>query len=246
MSAYSRKNNASSATVDRSRIFASGTFKNVWRGTYTVGAREGEDCVCKEFKTGSVYEDSYFDEELKVVRRAQTIIDDWNRAGVIRQTILLNDPQIWVYEDTGHKTLVEPFIENFEKFNSNTGWAPITGDAWSDAMQALSHFSYHNAGGQLLLCDLQGGMYRDGYVLSDPVVMSQTQTYGPADLGPDGIRSFFQRHRCNRFCRNAWTRPRVTGQARFPMRQGTTMVAPPSHGDLPTRRSRNPLTSLPE
>lgn len=53
--------------------------------------------------------------------------------------------------------LVEPYIEDFEKFNSNSGWAPVTGNLWSDVMQALSHFSYHNSGGQYLLCSLQGG-----------------------------------------------------------------------------------------
>jgi hypothetical protein len=29
-------------------------------------------------------------------------------------------------------------------------------------MQALSHFSYHKTGGQLVLCDLQGGMMSRG------------------------------------------------------------------------------------
>lgn len=57
---------------------------------------------------------------------------------------------------------MEPFVETFEKFNSNTGWAPHTGEHWSEAMQALSHFSYHASHGQLLLCDLQGGAYGNG------------------------------------------------------------------------------------
>jgi hypothetical protein len=30
------------------------------------------------------------------------------------------------------------------------------------AMQALSHFSYHKTGGQLVLCDLQGGIMSRG------------------------------------------------------------------------------------
>ena len=64
--------------------------------------------------------------------------------------------------DSGIKSLVEPMIENFEKFNSNTGWADMTGGASSEAMQALSHFSYHNSSGQFLLCDIQGGVYSNG------------------------------------------------------------------------------------
>ena len=67
--------------------------------------------------------------------------------------------------------------------------------------------------------------------------MSQRQNYGPADLGPDGIRDFFSRHRCGPYCSKQWSQPRTTiGKATYPMRQGTTMVA------LPTRQGRNPLT----
>lgn len=72
--------------------------------------------------------------------------------------------------------------------------------------------------------------------------MSQLQNCGPADLGPDGIRSFFLRHRCGAFCNRQWTRPRVTGGggAQVPMREGTTMAR------LPPRRGRQPLSSLAE
>lgn len=150
------------ATVNKARLFASGTFKNVYAGNYTEGARAGQECVSKEFKTGSVYEAHYFEEELNIIRHTQAVINDWHDARVIDKRILLNTPAIWTETETGAKALVEPMIENFEKFNSNSGWAPITGGVWSEAMQALSHFSYHNSGGQLLLCDLQGGSYRDG------------------------------------------------------------------------------------
>ncbi|KAF8161734.1 kinase-like domain-containing protein [Mycena galopus ATCC 62051] len=238
---HSRQNNATRAEIDRSQIFASGTFKNVWEGTYTAGARAGQPCVKKEFKTGSVYEDHYFEEEMNIVRRTQKVIDAWHAERIIDRDIFLNTPEIWTYTDTGVRGLVEPMIEHFEKFNSNTGWATLSGGAWSEAMQALSHFSYHNSSGQFLLCDLQGGVYSDGYVLSDPVIMSQNQNCGPADLGPDGIRSFFQRHRCGQFCKSGWTKPKVTGRAVYPMNSGTTMT---TRNHLPTRANRNPLTRL--
>lgn len=123
--------------------------------------------MSKEFKTGSVYEKHYFHEELEIIRRTQEIVDDFHTASIIPgREIIVNTPAIWTYENSagtkaGHKSLVEPMIENFEKFNSNTGW---TGQetVWNDAMQALSHFSYHDSGGRFLLCDLQGGLYSDG------------------------------------------------------------------------------------
>lgn len=127
-----------------------------------------------------MYEAHYFQEELNIVSRAQTIIDAFHRAGVVDRDIRLNTPEIWENK-TGAKALIEPMIENFEKFNSNSvsfasiigvilstttdatqGWAPRTGNVWSEAMQALSHFSYHDSDGEFLLCDLQGGAYRDG------------------------------------------------------------------------------------
>lgn len=157
-----RLNNATYALIDTTNLFAQGTFKNVWKGTYTRGTRAGQECVAKEFKTGSVYEEHYFEEELAIVNRAQRVIDAWHEADIINRRIVLNTPEIWTYEGSGHMNLMEPMIENFEKFNSNTGWADITGGAWSEAMQALSHFSYHNSGGQFVLCDLQGGVYSDG------------------------------------------------------------------------------------
>ncbi|QSZ28985.1 hypothetical protein DSL72_003494 [Monilinia vaccinii-corymbosi] len=241
---HQRTNNATEAEIDLTQIFASGTFKNVWAGTYTKGERRGQACVSKEFKTGSVVEAHYFDEELHIIRRAQEIIDHFHAANIIRgRNIILNTPSIWTYTGgsrMGHKSLMEPMIENFEKFNSNTGWTGRQ-TIWNDAIQALSHFSYHDSNRRFLLCDLQGGSYSDGYVLSDPVVMSQEQDCGPADLGPDGIRSFFLRHRCGRFCKHGWDKPEGTGRAAIPMRQGTSMG-----GHLGTRQSRNPLSRLQE
>lgn len=51
--AYQRTNNATHAVIYKGDgIFAEGTFKNVWLGEYTTGARRGQPCVAKEFKTG--------------------------------------------------------------------------------------------------------------------------------------------------------------------------------------------------
>lgn len=68
--------------------------------------------------------------------------------------------------------MLEPFIENYEKFTSNTGWyEDVT--PWKTVMQALSHFSYHATEGEYVLCDLQGGIYPECVVLFDPAVMSR-------------------------------------------------------------------------
>lgn len=128
--AYAHNNNASRCLIDLDKIIASGAFKNVYEGDYTEGKRAGEKCVSKQFKSGSVHEVDCFSEELRVIKRAQAILDNWYAAHVIsrQNRILLNRPEMWEFEDgpqAGIKHLAEPFIDHFEKFNSNTGWAPI-------------------------------------------------------------------------------------------------------------------------
>lgn len=64
---FSRRNNSTNAEITTNEIYATGGFKNVYKGTYTRGERAGEECVVKMFKSGSVYEVAYFDVELKVI-----------------------------------------------------------------------------------------------------------------------------------------------------------------------------------
>ena len=186
----------------------------MWRGTYTKGPRKGEACVKKEWKTGSTYADSSFaEEDIAAVKKAAPIIKAFNGTAAVGKAeswVYLNEPEVWHScepdsEGRRKHCLVEPLIEGqYTKFNSNTGHASYG----HDLMQALSHFSYHFTEGKHLLCDLQGGkgfVPGDGYghffLLTDPVICSQKAgTFGPADLGQDGIDNFFGWHRCNHLC----------------------------------------------
>lgn len=157
---FARTNGCSQhARFNLKEVFAKGTFKNVYKGVYVSGSRVGEPCVAKTFKEGapSQYEAFYFDEELDIIAATQQIIDAFWSAEVLDKPILLNSPDIWEDEETRRLYLCEPMIDNYEKFNSNSGWAK----PGSDSMQALSHFSYHLTKGTLLLCDVQGGRYQD-------------------------------------------------------------------------------------
>jgi hypothetical protein len=119
------------------------------------------------------------------------------------------------------RCIVEPYIEDFQKFTSNTGGvsddhATFTVDVGRgsgyrvsrkyvlDLMVALSHYSYHRSDGKLLLTDLQGGIVKGAVVLSDPVILSREQKYGPTDLGQAGIENFFHHHKCSEFCCHSW------------------------------------------
>lgn len=89
-------------------------------------------------------------------------------------------------------------------------------------LQALSHYSYHVSSGQYTLCDLQGGVYRDGVILTDPVIHSVDRSYGSTDLGQEGMTTFFHGHVCNAYCKSSWTKP-YSYQA-FPKTASTSMA----------------------
>ncbi|KAI1491549.1 kinase-like protein [Biscogniauxia mediterranea] len=216
--------------------FAEGAFRWVAKGTYTEGPRAGQACVAKWFKTGAVFEADYFTLDIKAVDKALEIVNRFNELNMIDKAVKVNVPAVWMFLEgskwAGQHGLCEPFIQNYQKFNSNTGWNDDS-RAWGEVMQALSHFSYHVTGGQFVLCDLQGGVYRSKVVLSDPVILSRNRDYGVTDLGPQGISSFFSQHACNGFCRPHWTQPANPQRFYRPV-AGTTMI----RREVPTRHSR--------
>lgn len=109
----------------------------------------------------------------------------------------------------GEAFIVEQVINGeFEKFNSNTGWS--CGNA--SLPDALSHWSWVQTEGSMLLCDLQGHRGRPGgpkcgsetyyYMFTDPVIMTPRGRFGSTDLGQQGIETFFAHHKCNDLCRS--------------------------------------------
>ena len=59
-----------------------------------TGPRQGQDCVAKVFKTGSVYESSYFQNEMDVIAAAMNIVNRFNQSRVIDRHIYLNQPAV--------------------------------------------------------------------------------------------------------------------------------------------------------
>ena len=240
-----RYNNANRAIFTNAALgnpFAEGGFRWVAKGQYTAGDRQGQACVTKWFKTGAVFSADFFTLDIKAVDRALEIVNHFNRLGIVNKAVKINVPDVWTFEDdgsdwAGQKTLVEPFIQNYQKFNSNSGWTDES-RAWGLAMQALSHFSYHVTGGMYVLCDLQGGIYQHEVVLTDPVILSRTREYGVTDLGPEGISSFFSQHVCNDFCRPHWSAPANPVQHFRPV-PGTSMI----RRNVPTASSKPSRTA---
>jgi hypothetical protein len=199
-------NGSRGVNINWDYIIGEGTFRYVALGKYTGGQRTGQSCVAKWFKSGAYDFDDFFNHEIEALKVAARLLKQWNDAAFIDKVVRMNTPDVYTGGRPG-KFLVEPYIDNFVKFNSNTGWTSDSNEPWHLVMQALSHFSYHISAGMYLLCDLQGGTYRDGAILTDPVVQSRRREFGPTDLGASGISTFFSRHSCNRFCRANWTKP---------------------------------------
>ncbi len=201
-----RTNNCTRISVNLQNIIGSGSFRYCALGTYTGGMRTGQRCVVKYFKE-SWMADKHVDRDLDAVEKALNIITQWNQSGFSGDDIIrLNVPEPWTVN--GKQCLVEPYIDDFFKINSNTGWTTNEDSEQVDMLQALSHYSYHVSSGQFVLCDLQGGIFRDGIILTDPVILSRNSRFGVTDLGPQGISTFFYHHECNDYCRREWTRPR--------------------------------------
>ncbi|POS76316.1 hypothetical protein DHEL01_v205290 [Diaporthe helianthi] len=162
---FFERNKSTVATWPDNVPIATGAFKTVYRGHYTEGPRNGKECVCKAFTANSESEKQLFEDEARISDRAKEIITYWNRLKIIDQPVLLNIPEIWdigTSDDSSEKRLVEPFIDNFEKFNEQShDSVGAQGTLWADALQALSHFSYHWSSGGFVLCDIQGGIYKN-------------------------------------------------------------------------------------
>ena len=225
-----RTNDSTTAEIERDREFARGQFKMVFRGSYTEGPRNSQYCVSKEFIDRESFEREFFASEIRVCEEAAIIVGRFNQEMGFEKgspfRFHLNMPAIWTYRVSGVLSLVEPLLDNFEKFNSNSGWVS-PGFEW---MQSLSHFSYHVSGGRFALCDLQGSYSRSsGVILTDPVVMSRTKEFGPTDLGPAGIEAFFARHKCGTWCKAQWNLPKKANTPNLmnliPLSQGTSMIS---------------------
>lgn len=148
-----RRNDALRAEFGRT-IDARGSFRDVYFGTYTGGRRTGQPCVKKVFRdVHPAMAQSFFDQDEKVNQKAFEIVSQWNNRDCVDKVFQINIPETW--GQGAGRYLVEPFIKNFQKFNSNSGWVCDGDDQWNHALQALSHFSYHALGGQLVFCDLQ-------------------------------------------------------------------------------------------
>jgi len=176
-----RYNNTELYSISQEEPFAQSPFNCVTKGTYLSGPRRGQACVVKRSKSiGVCLSDDAYAVELKLIDKALEIIHRFNQIYTISSAIRplrlkLNVPilkGVCFIDDPDEelKALVEPFIENYRKFDKSDDNAEDS--IVAELVDALSHFSYQATGGHLVLCDLRGGIdhQRNEIVLTHPVV----------------------------------------------------------------------------
>ena len=96
--------------------------------------------------------------------------------------------------------LLEQHLDgDFKTFVNANGLATGNG---SDVLDAFCHFTYHNSGEKIVVCNLKG-IEEDGeYKLSNPTIHSCDGRYGDKDKRFVGIGDFFRNHTCNAMCSN--------------------------------------------
>jgi hypothetical protein len=96
-------------SIEIASYFGEGAFRYVYKGVYNEGARKGQACVSKEFKSGAVFSEHYFEHDIKAVHQAIDLVDHWNNERVVSKPVSVNKAQVWHYTHTGEKSLIEPF-----------------------------------------------------------------------------------------------------------------------------------------
>lgn len=92
-----RCNNSSKATYQKHDLdypFAQGAFRYVAKGVYTEGERKGQTSVCKWFKSGLVFEDTFFRHDINAVDKALEIVNRFNQGKHIDKCIKINMPEV--------------------------------------------------------------------------------------------------------------------------------------------------------
>eukprot|EP00581_Thalassiosira_minuscula_P005645 CAMPEP_0183738648 /NCGR_PEP_ID=MMETSP0737-20130205/55126_1 /TAXON_ID=385413 /ORGANISM="Thalassiosira miniscula, Strain CCMP1093" /LENGTH=396 /DNA_ID=CAMNT_0025973233 /DNA_START=12 /DNA_END=1202 /DNA_ORIENTATION=- len=219
---FANRNSDTGATFGDEMVGV-GQYKKVLKARYN----NCRPAVAKFLKKGTTFSDECFLYDVRSAEEALPIIAEFQKyvdsvLGRGRVSLKINIPEVWQQTSDvsglkGQKVLVEPYIKDFKKFNSNTG----ANDAQAAIAQTFSHFSYHATDGQWLLCDLQGGLVGNTYTLTDILINSRDKRFGVTDLGVAGIETFLSQHHCNQFCCSKW-RGWKGAQARIPVKMGST------------------------
>ena len=138
--------------------------------------------------------------------------------------IIFVECYVYKAEGKGKAPVGERFLPGvFRKYNSNHGYVDLEAPE-SEVAQAFSHFTFQASCGKYMVLDLQGvhldkaQRRKPHLILTDPQVVSVERSFGPGDLGEEGMRAFFRSHRCGATCKklgldqDAWKKSQRTAR----------------------------------
>ena len=187
--------------------FAQGRFRFAYMGHYTEPSwKRGKKIVVKELKESYTWYTSDWDTTVKIHDKAAELARGFNAFSGTNYPIRFTKVSVFKVTSQGdpnatpklgESVIVEEYIEGqFQKWCNNYGFI----SAESQSLPAFMHWSWVHTKGELMVADLQGVWKEDGFVLTDPVIMSLNNSYGSTDTGTEGMVMFFYKHQCNSFC----------------------------------------------
>ena len=185
--------------------FACGSFCNAYRGTWTAPPEvAGRPCVLKRRIEKVTWDPTEWDETLKINCRAKGLASAFNthigtsRPITYMDVCVLQVPTSNPYQPFEYVTCEDYIPGIFTKWSNNYGY--ISSEPISPA--AFMHWSWWYTNGEEMVADLQGVRKDDAYLLTDPAILSLSETYGATDTGVEGMAMFFLHHTCNSLCSN--------------------------------------------
>ena len=191
--------------------FAEGRFRRAYMATWTSPIwKKGQRCVVKELKDEFTWSPSDWDTTKMIQEEAQKMANGFNAFSKTNYPIKFTEMDVMPVlsrgdlEGTprvGESVIVEEYIKgNFKKWCNNYGFISQEAETTAISMPAFMHWSWWKNNGQVMIADLQGVKQENGYLLTDPVILSDSDQYGCTDMGVEGMAMFFTKHRCNSFC----------------------------------------------
>eukprot|EP00943_MAST-04B_sp_MAST-4B-sp1_P000441 g441.t1 len=133
----------------------------------------------------------------RTVKFCEAMVSQIDKKGYTGWFLLFGAARSKKYVVDEYVTVEQHLGEGYTKWNNNWGYF----DSDSITMPGFSHFTFHQSGCNMLVCDLQGCKEGDEYRLTDPAVHSLEKKFGKTDMGPLGMLMFFATHKCNFICK---------------------------------------------
>jgi hypothetical protein len=175
------------------RPFAEGSLRCAHRLQIVLDHGDRQNFVAKISKDPSESRETYL-RDVQAQSVAKRWASEFNAQRVPKKVDFIECAIIELAERPGRPLVgIEPFVEGvFQKHNSN-----ISSGNERSTPNAFSHFTWEASKHTLLVCDIQGV----GDLYTDPQIMTSSGVgYGRGNLGPNGIKAFFMRHKCNQVC----------------------------------------------